>query len=182
MAAVLADNIFKCIFLNENYRIKIQISLKFVPRSPIDNKPALVQIMAWHQPGNKPLYEPMVVRLPTHVLLLTPPQCTQLTDSNRGDTGLHTNRTTMRLRQNGRCFPDDIFQTTMRLRQNGRCFPDDIFKCIFLNENVWILNKISLNFVPDCPINNIPVLVQIIAWHRQDDKPLSEPMMVRFPM
>ena len=45
MAAVLADELFKCIFLNENDRIPIQISLKFVPRSPIYNKPALVQVM-----------------------------------------------------------------------------------------------------------------------------------------
>ena len=42
MAAILADNIFKCIFLNENDRIPIQIALKFVPRNPIDNKTALV--------------------------------------------------------------------------------------------------------------------------------------------
>ena len=33
---------------------------------------------------------------------------------------------------------------TLRLRQNGRHFPDDIFKCIFFNENVWIFIKISL--------------------------------------
>ena len=43
MAAILADDIFKLILLNENYRIPIQISLKFVRRSPIDNMPALVQ-------------------------------------------------------------------------------------------------------------------------------------------
>ena len=42
MAAILADSNFKCIFLNENDRILIQISLKFFIRSPIDNKPALV--------------------------------------------------------------------------------------------------------------------------------------------
>ena len=42
MAAILADNIFKCIFLNENDRIPIQISLKFVPDAPIDNNPAFV--------------------------------------------------------------------------------------------------------------------------------------------
>ena len=36
MAAILADDIFKCIFLNENDRIQIQISLIFVPRCPID--------------------------------------------------------------------------------------------------------------------------------------------------
>ena len=40
MAAILADNIFKCIILNENDRIRIWISLKFVPASPIDNNPA----------------------------------------------------------------------------------------------------------------------------------------------
>ena len=63
-------------------------------------------------------------------------------------------------------------------RQNRCHFPDDTFKCIFLNENVWILIKISLKFVPKGPINNIPGLVQIMAWHRPGDKPLSEPMMV----
>ena len=52
--AILADNFFKWIFLNENGRIPIQISLKFVPKSPIDNKAALVQIMAWRPTGDKP--------------------------------------------------------------------------------------------------------------------------------
>ena len=60
MAAVLADNIFKCIFLNENDRIQIQISLKFIPKSPIDNKPALVHVMAWRLIGDKPLPELMM--------------------------------------------------------------------------------------------------------------------------
>ena len=45
---------------------------------------------------------------------------------------------------------------TLRPRQNGRHFADDIFKCIFLNENVLISSKISLRFVPKGPINNIP--------------------------
>ena len=55
MAAILADNIFKCIYLNESYIILIQISLKFVPRSPIDNKWALIQLMAWRRTGDKAL-------------------------------------------------------------------------------------------------------------------------------
>ena len=71
---------------------------------------------------------------------------------------------------------------TLRPRHNGRCFPDDIFKCIFLTENVWILNTISLKFVRKGPKSNNPELVQIMAWRRPGDKPLSEPMMVRFPM
>ena len=65
-----------------------------------------------------------------------------------------------------------------RSRQNGRHFPDDIFKCIFLNENIWISLNISLKFVPEVQINNIPALVQIIAWREPGDKPLCEPMMV----
>ena len=71
-----------------------------------------------------------------------------------------------------------VWLNTLRPRQNGRHFPDDIFKCIFLNENVWIPIQISLKFVPMGPINNIPALVQIMAWRRLGDKPLSEPMMV----
>ena len=62
MAAILADDIFKCIFLDENYRIPFQISLKFVPRSPIDNKPALVQVMAWRRTGAKSLPQPMLTQ------------------------------------------------------------------------------------------------------------------------
>ena len=67
---------------------------------------------------------------------------------------------------------------TLRPRQNGRHFTDGIFKCIFLNENAWILIKISMKFVPKGPINNIPALVKIMAWRHPGDKPLSEPMMV----
>ena len=44
-----ADDTFKRIFLNENVRISIKISLKFVPKGPINNNPALVQIMAWRR-------------------------------------------------------------------------------------------------------------------------------------
>ena len=67
---------------------------------------------------------------------------------------------------------------TLRLWRNWGHFPDDIFICIFLNENVWILLKISLNFVPHVRINNTPAFVQIMAWHQPGDKPLSGPMMV----
>ena len=62
--------------------------------------------------------------------------------------------------------------------QNGRHFADDIFKCIFLNEDISTSIKFSLNFVPKGSIHNIPALVQIMAWRRPGDKPLSEPIMV----
>ena len=68
---------------------------------------------------------------------------------------------------------------SLRPRQNGHCFADDTFKRILLNENITISIKISLRFVPKGLINNIPVLVQIMAWRRPGDKPLSEPMVAR---
>ena len=58
MAAILADNNFKHIFLKENDRIQIQISLTFAPRSLVDNESAMVQVMAWHWTCDKPLPEP----------------------------------------------------------------------------------------------------------------------------
>ena len=67
---------------------------------------------------------------------------------------------------------------TLRLRQNGRHFADNIFKCIVLNENVWIVIKISLKFVPKGPNNNIPAFSldnglvpsrqQAIIWNKDD--------------
>ena len=66
---------------------------------------------------------------------------------------------------------------TLRQRQNGRHFADDISKQIFVNENGWILIKISLKFLPRSPINNILALFQIMAWRRPGDKLLFEPKM-----
>ena len=62
MADTFTDNIFKCINLNENVRIFIQISLKFVPMGSNDNKSALVQVMAWRRTGDKPLPEQMLTQ------------------------------------------------------------------------------------------------------------------------
>ena len=67
---------------------------------------------------------------------------------------------------------------TLRPKQNSRHFPDDIFKCIFFNENVWTRMTFALKFVPKCSVDNIPVLLQTMAWRRPGDKPLSEPIMV----
>ena len=63
----LANYIFQYIFLNEVLSIAIKISLSCVPKVPVNNIPALVQIKAWRWPGDKPLSEPMVLRLLTHI-------------------------------------------------------------------------------------------------------------------
>ena len=38
----LPDDIFRCIFVNEKFSILIDISLKFIPKGPIDNNSVLV--------------------------------------------------------------------------------------------------------------------------------------------
>ena len=62
-----ADDLFKCIFLNGNVLILIKIALKFIPKDPLNNIPASVQIMVWCQLGDKPLSEPMMIILLTHM-------------------------------------------------------------------------------------------------------------------
>ena len=69
---LFADDTFKRILLNENIRISTKNSLKFVPKGLINNIPALVLIMAWRRPGDKPLSEPMLVRSLTHICVIWP--------------------------------------------------------------------------------------------------------------
>ena len=72
MASIFLDDTFKRIFFNENVSLSIKISLNFVPKSPINNISALVQITAWRRPGDKPLSEPVMVSLPTHICVTRP--------------------------------------------------------------------------------------------------------------
>ena len=96
-------------------------------------------------------------------------------DHNRNDlVQSHISRSRFKMQRILTYYP----WNTLSPRQNGRHFADDIFKCIFLNENARIWPKISMMFVPKVRINNIPSLVQIMAWRRPGDKSLSEPMMV----
>ena len=73
-----ADNIFKCVSLNGNAWIPIEILLKFVLKDPTNNIPALVQIMDSCRSGDKPLSEPMMVGLPTHLCVTRSKSAKQL--------------------------------------------------------------------------------------------------------
>ena len=67
-----ADDTFRHIFLNGNVTILIRISMKFVPKGPINNNPTLVQIMGWRRSGDSPLSEPRIVSLLTHICVTRP--------------------------------------------------------------------------------------------------------------
>ena len=67
---------------------------------------------------------------------------------------------------------------TLRPRQDGRHFPDDIFKCNFLNEDIWVSIKIPLKLVPSGPITGISSLVQTMACRLAGAQPLYEPMPI----
>ena len=72
------------------------------------------------------------------------------------------------------CSPFDLHNSnaisnTLRPRQNGRHFSDDIFKCTLLNENVWISKTIWLGLVPKDPSDNNTILLETMAWCRTND-------------
>ena len=49
-------------FMNEQFLILIQMSLKFIPKVLIDNKSVLVQVMAWRRTGDKPLPKSVIIQ------------------------------------------------------------------------------------------------------------------------
>ena len=64
--------------------------------------------------------------------------------------------------------------------QNGRHFAGDIFKCVSMNEKFCMFIKISLKFIPKCPIDNKAALVQVMVWCKAGEKPLPELMLTPF--
>ena len=81
----ITDDIFKSIF-NESVWISITISLKFIPKGPIDYKSELVQVMAWHRTGEKPLPESMLTQF--HRRIYTALGGNKITKSERSFTGV----------------------------------------------------------------------------------------------
>ena len=110
------------------------------------------------------------------------PQCVK--PYSQGTPGtVASNTTILLIKPNGPLFNLCRIRFGHNLTHRGRHKMAAIFQTIFSNEfswmkNVWISIRISLKFVPMGPINNIPALVQIMAWRRPSSKPLSEPMMV----
>ena len=75
------------------------------------------------------------------------------------------------------CFTCGCLVRDDLIKKYKQIFRRRQFECIFLNENVWISFTISMKCVLKVQINNIPALVQIMAWRRTGDKPSFEPMM-----
>ena len=91
--AISQTTVSDTFFLIESIWISIKISLKFIAKGPINNIPALVRIMAWRRPGDKPLSEVMMVRLLTHICVARPQWVNALGP-----------------KQNDHHFADDIFK------------------------------------------------------------------------
>ena len=76
---VISQTIFWMYFL-EGECMNFDINLEFVTKGPINNIPALVQIMAWRWPGDRPLCEPMMIRIPTLICVTLPRPNELITD------------------------------------------------------------------------------------------------------
>ena len=68
MAAISQTTVSHVFFLYENN----WILLKFALIGSLENIPVLVKIMAWRRLGDKPLHEPTMARLPTHICVTRP--------------------------------------------------------------------------------------------------------------
>ena len=149
MAATWADNIFQCNCINEKILILIKMSLKIVPKVWINNIPALVQIMAWHRPGIKPVSKPVMVDLLMNICVTQTQWVKHILPTigvNRLSWRIHMIEFPLQRIHNTRfgCFfvvslnrlLNSYSFNILRPGQNGCHFQDDIFKCIFLNENV----------------------------------------------
>ena len=147
-----ADDIFKCIFLNENVWIPIKFSLKFVPKGSINYIPALVQIMAWRRRDDKPLFEPMMISLLTHICVTRPHELTC------NDVIICVNKLWLKL--DSRPFPLNAVKTepctrfipyhvwlsafkfdashAIRTETSDPIFMGDIYICIYINIYIYI--------------------------------------------
>ena len=57
------DGILELIFLYDNCWILVSTQEKCLPEGPINNKPVLVQTIAWHWIGDRPMSEPIMVEV-----------------------------------------------------------------------------------------------------------------------
>ena len=131
------DVILKRIFLNENVRISIKTSWKFVLKDQVNNVSALVQIMAWRRPGDQPLSEPMMFNLLTRYWRVI---YASLGLSELTWTGATKQRRAplLKFATGYVLFKSANYFKTLRPRRNRQHFADNILKSIFFNESAWI--------------------------------------------
>ena len=172
-----ADDIFKRIFFNENVWISIKISLKFVPKGPINNIPALVQIMAWRRSGDKPLSDPMMVSLPTHIIYASL-GLNELTISCYHFKNIWWSDISYQHSSNGELIISVVHMGTMYC-----CCCSFLFLIALVLTatipSITVCATILLIEKSLCSVNGVLlILVQIMAWHRWDGKPLFETIMI----
>ena len=105
-----ADHILKCILLNENVWISIKFALKFIHNGQINNIPALAPIMAWRRPGDKPLSEPMMASLLTHICVTRPQWVNKLEEANATNHVLVKTYTAPRQRYLYNCHKEELIR------------------------------------------------------------------------
>ena len=135
------DDIFTCIFVNEKFCILIEISLMFFPWGAIDNNPALVQMMASHWVGDKPLSETILTSSLTHICGTRVRWVKVVLFNNRVNS----------LAPGG--F-ENIFQNVF-------------FKLISWIDTLSNSCETALRSMPQNPSDDKSTLVQVMAWCRQ---------------
>ena len=155
MVAILQKTFWNAFFFKENIWISFKISLRFVPRDLTDNITTLVQIMAWRQPSDKPLSEPMVVSLLRHIGV-TRPQWVKLTPHMRFCQSLFTNTVYLRLGD--------------RQLITSHCFLWNVIYHQCPNSNGDFGSKWMSIYIPNfgVDVNTPPCLNSILVWQHSN--------------
>ena len=120
--------------------------------------------------GNKPFHEPMLTQIYVYIRGHRPRVNAVLCIPRIKNTEISY------------VLCDGIAIGRYTLTHWGRDTMDAIPQTTFSSAFSWRkMFEFRLKFVPKGAINNIPALVQIMAWRRSGDKPLSEPIMVGSP-
>ena len=139
------DDTLKLIFLNENVKNSTNISLKFVPKGPINNIPALVEIMACRRSGDKPLCAPMAVSLLMHICVTRPQWVNSLTLPQLPP---NPNRQYSRFRWLTNCCIMQTEDYGVDLLQGHRFSAEQFSACRFLIE----YDNVKTLFTPKCGV------------------------------
>ena len=177
MATILADDNFKCIFLNDNDRITIQISLNLFPGVQLTtSQPWFRKWLGTEESTSHYLNQNWSSSL-SHIRDTRKRWVNSSGDRKYKDLMMiedYNNLAVLVDHING--FVQDC-SISSSLTHWGQDKMAAMFQRIFLNKNLRSSIEISLKFICKVRFNIIPALVQMMAWRRPGDKPWSELMM-----
>ena len=127
--------------------------------------------MARRRPGDKPLSEPMLI--PVHLDVYTSPNLSEFEYNKKSPlvcNGFISVHDSVNTNDSYDTFTQGCWDNMADISQTSLSKAFSCMEIIYFDSNFTEICSQGLK-------NNNPPLVEMIAWHRTIDKPLSEPMV-----